>query len=299
MQAKSYHEMFQQAVDMRNATWVRKVTRRPLREIKYAALRMLGLMGYTVHIRAKTFWGEEMLVVMPELVSRAIYHYGYYEEGLTKMVLEYLKPGMVFIDIGAHLGYYTLLASTIVGDAGQVHAFEPTPSTYRILEINTQGRKNVILNRMAVFSSGSSMLEFYDYGPRYSGHNSFTAPRLPKQVQKTIHPKLFKVGCVTLDDYCSTNRIRPSFVKIDAESAEFDVLSGMLHVIQDYHPIISLEVGDEEQIPGVKSSRECVMFLIERGYKACQYRRGMIVEHTLKQKYDYDNLLFINPEQKG
>jgi FkbM family methyltransferase len=232
-----------------------------------------------------------MLVVMPELVSRAIYHYGYYEEGLTRMVLEYLRPGMVFIDIGAHLGYYTLLASTIVGDAGQVHAFEPTPSTYSILKTNTQGRKNVILNRLAVFSLGST-LQFYDYGAHYSGHNSFTTPRLPKQVLKKIHPKTFQADCVTLDDYCAINGVRPDFVKIDAESAEFDILTGMQGVIEKYHPIISLEVGDEE-IPGVRRSKECVMFLIERGYRALEYKNGLIIDHTIREKYDYDNLLFI------
>jgi len=76
-----------------------------------------------IRCKVKTFWGEEMLVIIPEVVSLNIYRYRFFEEDLTKMILEYLKPGMTFFDIGAHFGYYTLLASFIVGEKGIVHSF--------------------------------------------------------------------------------------------------------------------------------------------------------------------------------
>ena len=68
-----------------------------------------------------------MTIIIPEVVSLHIFQYGYYEEGLTRMIIELLEPRMIFFDIGAHFGYYTLMVSAIVGNKGQVHSFEPTP----------------------------------------------------------------------------------------------------------------------------------------------------------------------------
>ena len=54
-----------------------------------------------------------MRVHLPDLVGVKLYQYGFFEEGLTRAVIEHLHPGDVFIDIGAHVGYYTMLASQI------------------------------------------------------------------------------------------------------------------------------------------------------------------------------------------
>src|ERR1043165_1048267 len=86
--------------------------------------------------RAGPFWGVEVHVVFPEGMSMALYRYQFFERGLTQYLLDLLKPGMVFFDVGAHFGYYSLLASRLVGGEGAVHAFEPTPSTFDVLRRN-------------------------------------------------------------------------------------------------------------------------------------------------------------------
>ena len=60
-------------------------------------------------------------------LAREFFPYGFFGEGLTRMLLSHLKPEMTFIDVGAQLGYFTLLASWLVGESGHVHSFEPTP----------------------------------------------------------------------------------------------------------------------------------------------------------------------------
>ena len=73
-----------------------------------------------------------MTVVFPERVSVAIARYGVYEEGLTGMVMDYLKPGMVFFDVGAHFGYFSLLAAWLVGTTrarSTRSSRRPAPST--------------------------------------------------------------------------------------------------------------------------------------------------------------------------
>lgn len=109
-----------------------------VREPFKAALVLLSLVKIrltktTTKVTAVTFWGDKMLVLLPESVSLSIFLLGFFEEGLTSMVLENVDEGDVFIDVGAHFGYYTLISSLLVGTTGQVHSFEPTPSTYEIL----------------------------------------------------------------------------------------------------------------------------------------------------------------------
>ena len=95
------------------------------------------------------------------------------------MVLEYLKPGMAFLDVGAHVGYFTLLAGWLVGNSSQVHSFEPTPSTFQVLRSNAGRNKDTYLNQVAV-ASGTKMVTLNDYGPAFSGYNSMYQARMPE-----------------------------------------------------------------------------------------------------------------------
>lgn len=90
-------------------------------------------------IRAKTLWGDTMTYYLPE--GQAILCYGFFEANLTIFLINFLKEGDCFIDVGAHVGYYTVLASKLVGDGGNVHSFEPTPRTFNSLKENIASKK--------------------------------------------------------------------------------------------------------------------------------------------------------------
>lgn len=262
---------------------IKKMIRSPKRMLSLVLLAMISkLFNRAFKRTVKTFWGDEMTVVIPEHVSLRIFGFGYFEEGLTKMVLEYLKPGGTFFDIGAHFGYFTLLSSAIVGKDGQVHSFEPTPSTFTVLQSNIENRSNVILNNCAVFSKKTT-LPFNDYGVEYSAFNSFDG-RLDRQ-----NPQKLEVQAISLDEYIYSKEIVPDFIKIDAEGAEYEILTGGEQMIKDLQPIISIEVGG-------KNSAKCIQYLTERGYQAYEYKEGHIIRHRLRDRYLYDNILFL-PEK--
>jgi hypothetical protein len=90
--------------------------------VKLAYSKVLELLARRFEIgirrRATLFSGHTMTVVFPEPTSLAVSRYGFYEEGLTRMVLKYLKPDMTFLDVGAHVGYFTILGSWLVGSGG-------------------------------------------------------------------------------------------------------------------------------------------------------------------------------------
>ena len=97
---------------------------------------------------------------------------------------------------------------------------------------------------------------------------------------------------ISIDDYVARNNLSPRFVKIDAESAEFDILRGMEQTLKELRPMISIEVGDMD-IEGVIQCRDLVMYLISKGYHPYEFSVDGIVRHQLKERYDYDNILFL------
>ncbi len=98
--------------------------------------KSLMFLNKASEIKVKTFWGGKIQVILPEMVSISIWRNGFVESDVTIYLLKYLNNGETFIDIGAHFGFYSLLASSIVGREGQVLSFEPTASTFRQLSKN-------------------------------------------------------------------------------------------------------------------------------------------------------------------
>lgn len=287
---------FQKAVSFSKKNRLLQFLLNPLKILKYLFFtRFSFLIGKGISWRTNLFFGKDISGIFPDVVFSFIYLYGYSEEGLTTMVLKYLKPGMIFFDIGAHIGYETLLSSKIVGDEGKVFSFEPTPSTYNLLYKNTRKAENVITNNVAVWSK-SAILNFFDYGPFDSGLNSFFKPRDSQKTLLSLRAESIKVPTISLDNYIDLYNIKPDFIKIDAESAEYDILVGMEKKVMAFKPIIVLEIGDMPSEIG--KTRRCIKFLKNFGYKVLEYSGGKLREHMVKDDYlgVYDNLLFL-PEK--
>ena len=236
-------------------------------------------------------WGQRINVIYPDTTSIELARYGCYEEGLTNMVLTHVRQGNIFLDVGAHIGYYTLLASWLVGNKGQVHSFEPTPSTFELLQSNTIKNRNVQLNQLAL-SSSSAEITFNDYGVEHMGSNSRYQPRIDNLSLYKLKPKTIQVAARTLDGYVEEHSINPNFIKIDAESSEYEILKGMTNILKYARPIISIEVGDMD-IPGVPSSGELINFLVSKSYQPYEFLEGRFSVHQPKDRYTYDNILFI------
>jgi FkbM family methyltransferase len=204
--------------------------------------------------------------------------------------MNYLGPGMEFIDIGANIGYYTMLAAWLVGSQGHVHAFEPTPATYSVLESNAGGRFNVNLNNSAVSSSDGDAT-FYDFGAALFGRNSVHRHALPREPER-----IYQVPMITIDNYVQAQGASPDLIKIDAEHSELAIIHGMEETLRVHRPAVSLEVGDLD-IPGVPPSRELVAALVSNGYKVFTSTVAGLIPHVAYDRYSYDNLIFLPAER--
>jgi FkbM family methyltransferase len=279
-------KLFDEALSFYCGERLRKLKERPVNVIWGKLLfRLAQSLNRQIAAKVKTFWGQEMTVYFPDSVSYNIYHHGFYDEYVVCAFLDNLYPGMTILDIGAHLGYFTLLASELVGDQGQVHSFEPTLSTFQFLKINTTTRKNVTANNCAVFSREGA-LYLNDYGIGYFGLNSLyelhdTIDFLPK-------PKKIKVRGITVDKYVRENRLSPCFIKIDAESAESDIIRGMEETIARFNPSLLIERGYRDEFILAADS------LISRGYMSydCQTKKRINKVEDLKNISASCNVFF-------
>lgn len=244
-------------------------------------------------ITAKTLWGDKMTYYLPE--GQAILYYGFFEANLTNFLLNFLRSGDCFIDIGTHVGYYTLLASRLVGENGAVYGFEPTPRTFNTMRENVKNEKNVTVNNVAVFNEETE-IEFVDYGPKNSAFNGFRKRTSEEMNFLKNDDQIIKVKTVVLDNYCQAKNIRPTFIKIDAEGAENLILQGMKHVMMELRPLISIEVAGEDEWK--ENCRKSIETLLQNHYVAYECTlEGNLKKHTQQEKYLYDNLIFI-PEEK-
>jgi FkbM family methyltransferase len=166
-----------------------------------------------------------------------------YEQGERVLVSRIVKPGYTCLDIGANQGFYTILFAKLVGQEGKVFAFEPTSEFQKLsLNIRVNRLHNVILERLALgnLEGETDMFVCLD---GYGSRSSLRPP--PDEVPaRTI---IERVRITTLDAYVHTKRNlinRIDFCKIDVEGAELDLLHGGSGTINEFRPVIMIEVAD-------------------------------------------------------
>jgi FkbM family methyltransferase len=280
---------FDRCVRYRERRWTGKLARHPVRETLRAAYAALPWLPPR-EVAVRLFTRKRLAVLLPELSSLDLYRHGCIEPDLTAVVLRTLKPGMTFVDVGAHYGYYAGLANQLVGAEGVVLAFEPGREAFSLLSRNTSNERNVRLENVAVgAANGTAALR--DFGPRHSALNTLkTQARVPPRERDQLSARSYEVPCVRLDDSLARHRLRPDFIKIDAEGSELDVLRGMEDTLTGTDCLVSIEVGDYDDGPSV--SRECIAFMARFGFSCFEGRKGELIPHRAQARYGYGNLCF-------
>ncbi len=166
---------------------------------------------------------------------------GYWEFWVTQAIARHLRPGMVCADIGANVGYYTILMAALVGEKGHVHAFDLLPANRRMLlrsaEINGL-RKTVSVHEHGVadheWDAGIRVPFSADaFAPLASTSLTVTAERMGPNVQSGTVPVR------ALDSLDFGERL--DFVKIDVEGAEPLVWGGAVATFRRYNPVVCME----------------------------------------------------------
>jgi FkbM family methyltransferase len=212
---------------------------------------------------------------------------GIWEPEEAEAIARFVRPGDHVIDVGAHVGYFSAMMSDIVGEDGLVVSFEPSPDNYNLLVRNMKPRFNVI-TRQAMVSSAYRRAAKLHLSAYNSGDNRSTHFReATRQVS---------VECVTLDgvydEFRDTTVFFPSFIKIDTQGADHQVVMGAKHLIRNERPVILLE-----HWPDGLTEMSLDHEKIYRSYKRLAKSYSYVLEHVGDESKGYYSILMIPMER--
>jgi FkbM family methyltransferase len=195
-------------------------------------------------VRAEVLDGLKLWVDLGDMFVSHQCIRGDYEPIETQFLKSTLKSGMSFVDIGANIGWFTMLGASIVGQNGHVHSFEPRTSTFRYLQksIAENGfddrceTHNLALGAKA----GEWNIGWSQNTPNPGGTWSVPHAALEASFKKTNH-MLQRTKVAALDDIIGTRRV--DIIKADIEGAEPLAMSGALKIISRDHPLILSEIN--------------------------------------------------------
>lgn len=203
-----------------------------------------------------------------------IYYLGTSDPVATALLNARLRPGMVVLDIGAHLGEYTLRASRLVGRSGQVHAFEPDPVMFDYLQQNAARSpvENITVQQAAIADQPGEMQFAVQSEPSISSLVPTTGS-LKRAPVRTI-----TVPVQTIDGYCAEHGLeRVDFIKIDIEGAELLALRGAKSLLSQppgMAPAIYFEFAERLMRPFGYSGADVLEYLAGFGYTVFESTDG-------------------------
>lgn len=284
-----------------------RLLRAPLRYLFAVGFRRLlyPLTRKGLLIRSATFFGKPMWLVLPAgtdiFLGGGKTHSS--EIRLARFLSHHLQPGDGFLDVGAHFGYFSLLAASLVGEQGKIRAFEPALSTFQILEKNTRAYPAIQIFNCAV-SNQTEEVSFYEFPVLYSEYNALdTRPYQESGWFRHNTPTERKVQAVVLDTFQGTRHFQPKIIKLDVEGAEDKVLSGYRQTLIEAHA--SFVVMEYLPEPDGEGPHQRAWQLLESlGYQSFRIdTNGQLIAlpdipaYFKAQSLDSDNLVFARVSQ--
>jgi FkbM family methyltransferase len=248
--------------------------------------------GYIFFCMMRAFPGIVVPVRLPfggwwlarnDFVGSALLNGGF-ENTERSFVEHFLRPGMTVLDIGAHHGFYTLMASRKVGSQGRVIAVEASQrerdKLHRHLRMN--GCKNVCVVACAL-GEAQGTAELYLVGGGETGCNSLRPPDVARPTTRIA------VSVETLDGVLQSHKVdRVDFIKMDVEGAEFSVLKGARELLNNRpRPAILIEVYDIRTRPWGYAARDIVRYLTALEYHWFSPLPGGKIEELNPEKLEY------------
>lgn len=164
----------------------------------------------------------------------------YYESNYEQHTFNFLRAhcasGDTVMDIGAHLGLFSVFMARLVGPSGRVFSFEPTPLTRKTLQktVRINGCENSITVRGEAVAGSTTTMRFYDTGMLLSNANSI--------IHSLRSRRSLTVKTVSLDDFVATYQLNVRCLKIDVEGAELELLRGACRTFLIDRPAAALSV---------------------------------------------------------
>ncbi len=186
----------------------------------------------------------------PYVDSDPAFARGLYEPEIVAALIEHAEPGGVFFDIGANVGYHTLLLARLAGAVGHVDAFEPAPAAAASLEKTLQGNglSNVTVHRIAVGATeGHAAMQVGAIWE--SGRSHIVGATAGYRSELAGTTQTIEVPVTSIDILREKGEVAaPTLVKIDVEGSEVLALRGMEETLRSARPVLVAELWGTENI---------------------------------------------------
>lgn len=240
-------------------TWFGKM--RLARAVHYHLKRIVDPKMPSSGIVLVTVMGHKMYVDSSDVgVGQPLLLFRAYNIVQTNHFKAQVKKGMAVLDVGANIGYFTLIAASLVGEEGKVVAFEPEPSHFGLLNRNVKANRynNVTLVQKAVSNKTEEVKLFLQ-------KNNLAAHQIwdPHDGSQFV-----TVPAITLDEYCENENLKKvDFIKIDVQGAEGAVLQGMRSIMDENRALkIVMEFWPAGMTAFGIDPKECINELTSRGF---------------------------------
>lgn len=211
----------------------------PHRGFKYF-LKAANSLGIANRIYKKRLHDNFYMLLNPtEHIQQQLFWYGHYEKELGELLKKVVRPGDVFLDLGANIGYFSLLVA-INSPSANIISFEPVKDLFQNMNDNIS--LNNIKNISTINAAAGEINEEKDLfisTPDNSGMSSFHQP-------ENYSGKKESVKVVSIDEWFKTSALsKIDIIKLDIEGSELAALKGMKEVLQKQKPILIVEVNPE------------------------------------------------------
>jgi FkbM family methyltransferase len=246
--------------------------------------------GKRDYMEARIECGLRMRLHFESELARRIYCDDFEREE-RHFVSAFLRTGDVFVDVGANIGLFSLIAAYRVGHSGAVYAFEPCRKTFhRLLEnIKLNNFRNTQCVELAL-SDESGEFPFYTSEEGLDAWNSIAHPIEGKSFTREF------IQCITWDRFAHLHQLvgRVAMMKIDVEGWESRVLEGAREsLLREDAPLLQVEFTDKASISAGTSCKRLYQLLESLGYRIFSYNPSAreLIHDPPRESYPYVNLM--------
>ena len=249
----------------------------------------------TIPTTAATFFGTKMNVLLPGgldiYLTGAKSHPS--ELKLARFLVQQVQQGSVFLDIGAHYGFFSLLAEKL---GAKVFAIEASPTIFDVLKKNCGAFAGIqLFNKIVADQEGD--LKFYEFPGSYSEYNSISVLAYEKEKWfKENPPKVSVLQSITLDNWFLQEKTIPTIIKIDVEGAEENVLKGAKTLLQEHKPTVIMEFWGKDNATHTRAAA----ILYTLGYQSYLIQNNGTLQpiadiptYLLANGIDSENVVFV------
>lgn len=199
---------------------------------------------------------------------RTQYLVGRYEPEVTRVICSKVHGGQTAYDVGAHVGYFSLLFGKLVKNNGRVFAFEPSPHAFPLLTLNCLHNSDLNVETLELAMGEAPGTE------TFSSFEAVGSSRFGNERDQFPDAKVVEVKVESIDHLVATGALPPpDFAKIDVEGAELRVLEGMRTVLALHHPVLLIEAHETEEALRT--------YLADYSYRSSTLGRGWGGQHLL------------------